>query len=250
MKKQTSEPVEDFSAALKLAREHFNQAFDERLKTKDHYETYYRMSEALLVLLQLKTGYRVSDLLTRATRSAVQDLKVYENGKNRLVPHLVLLEQKTEKRKKPSRKVVLDDDTVKKIKQHGEFLADAFPEVVKLLSSGALVDSLGADTLDELPLFYNPKTSKPLTRQWADNRLRGGERRSTELGDALRGMTIGRRISTHSLRKTYAHKLYQHTGCNINYVSDALGHANVTTTKHYLNIADATNVDIHLNALE
>lgn len=240
-KNQTTEPVEDFSAALKLAREHFNQALDERLKTKDHYETYYRMSEALLVLLQLKTGYRVSDLLTRATRNAVQELKLYENGKNRLVPHLVLLEQKTEKRKKPERKVVLDDDTVKKIQQHSEFLADAFPEVVKLLGVGAL---------DDLPIFYNPKTSKPLTRQWADNRLRGGERRSTELGDALRSMTKGRRISSHSLRKTYAHKLYQHTGCNINYVSDALGHTSVATTKHYLNIADATNVDIHLKALE
>lgn len=241
MKKQTTEPLEDFSAALNLAREQFNQSYNDRYKLNDKYETYFKMSEALLVFLQLKTGYRVGDLLERTTRNAVQPIKTYPNGKPTFHPHLVLMEKKTEKRNKKERAVVIDAETEKMIVQHGAYLADAFGEKVNLLGAGAL---------DELPLFYNPKTGKALSRQWADNRLRGGERRKTQLGDALRKMTIGHRISTHSLRKTYAHRLYEHTGCNINYVSEALGHKSITTTKHYLNINDAKSISIHLDALK
>jgi integrase len=194
------------------------------------------MSEALLVILALKTGFRAGDLLERVTNGAVQEKLIYRGSQKIMVPHIILVEKKTEHRKKPAREVTIDHATLTKITQHTEFLVDNFPNV-RIMELAAL------------PVFCNPKTLKPLTRQWADNRLRGGARRETKLGNALRQKTTGHRISTHSLRKTYAHKLYQHTGHNIEYVRKSLGHSTARITQHYLNIAEADHIDIHLEAL-
>ena len=45
-------------------------------------------------------------------------------------------------------------------------------------------------------------------------------------------------ISTHSFRKTFAHKIYKHSGNDIVATQIALQHSSVTTTQRYLNIAD------------
>jgi len=234
-----TEPIDDFSAAKQLAKDNFYAALDNRASA-DKGATYSRMSEALIVYLQLMTGYRIGDLLNRATHASIDEKLVNRAGKMVLEPHLQLLEQKTEKRSKPARAVVIDAQTLKMLRQHTEFLVNGWPDI-KLLGKGAI---------DSLPIFYNPTTGKAFSRQWIDQRLRGGMYRKTELGNQLRELTTGRRISTHSLRKSYALKLYTHTGSNIAYVSKALGHKSVETTKLYLNLADADTIDIHLEALK
>lgn len=43
-------------------------------------------------------------------------------------------------------------------------------------------------------------------------------------------------ISAHSMRKTYAYKIYMDTGCNIVAVKDLLGHKSVEETKRYIGL--------------
>jgi len=233
-----TEPIDDFSAAKQLAKDSFYAALDDRSLNKE--VAYSRMCEALIVYLQLMTGYRIGDLLGRATHASINEKTIVRAGKMVLEPHLQLLEQKTEKRSKPARAVVIDAQTLKMLRQHTEFLVNGWPDI-KLLGKGAI---------DSLPIFYNPKTGKEFTRQWIDQRLRGGMYRKTKLGNQLRELTTGRRISTHSLRKSYALKLYTHTGGNIVFTSKALQHKSIETTKLYLNLADADMIDVHLQALK
>jgi integrase len=234
-----TEPIDDFSAAKQLAKDNFYAALDNRASV-DKAVTYSRMSEALIVYLQLMTGYRIGDLLARATHASINEKTIVRAGKMVQEPHLQLLEQKTEKRIKPERAVPIDAQTLKMLRQHTEFLVNGWPDI-KLLGKGAI---------DSLPIFYNPKTGKEFTRQWIDQRLRGGMYRKTKLGNSLRELTTGRRVSTHSLRKSYALRIYTHTGGNIVFTSKALGHKSIETTKLYLNSADADMIDVHLQALK
>lgn len=237
-----TEPIDDFSAAKQLAKDTFYAALDNRASV-DKAVTYSRMSEALVIYVQLMTGFRIGDLVdkeTRFTNDSVKQKVVFNAGKTLYMPHISIKEQKTLRGKKPARDVPIDAQTLKMLRQHTEFLVNSWPDI-KLLGKGAV---------DSLPVFYNPATGKAFSRQWIDQRLRGGMYRKTKLGNSLRELTTGRRISTHSLRKSYALKLYTHTGGNIAFVSTALEHKSVKTTQLYLNLAQADFINTHLEALK
>jgi site-specific recombinase XerD len=77
---------------------------------------------------------------------------------------------------------------------------------------------------DDMPLFLSQKGGR-ITRQQAHDILKDAFKESQLLG----------KVSTHSLRKTYANKLLKQGG-NLHTVKEALGHTSIATTQEYLGI--------------
>lgn len=75
---------------------------------------------------------------------------------------------------------------------------------------------------NDMPLFSSQKGGR-ITRQQAHDILK----------DAFLKAEIQGKVSTHSLRKTYANKLLKQGG-NLHTVKEALGHTSIATTQEYL----------------
>lgn len=83
---------------------------------------------------------------------------------------------------------------------------------------------------DTLYVFRSRKGhNKPLTRQSAWQILM----------DAYRSCQMSGRLGTHSLRKTFAMVVHEHLGRDLYRTQQALGHANISSTIHYLPRAEA-----------
>lgn len=215
-----AEPVADFKRSIDAANNRITTAIKEK-GIKKPYTTYCAVSDGLIMLLGLTTGYRVSDLLN-AKRSDVQMLNSMASGKLELVPHLVLDEGKTgKKRKMPLHQYVHDF-----IVEQGQILVESFPEV--RLSS-----------FDELPIFYNPRTGSSFTRVWVNKRL---------AMIVPKRLNKGRSISPHSLRKGFALNVYEYTGKDINAVRRVLNHSTTKVTQAYLDLPDEQQTSIVLAA--
>lgn len=77
---------------------------------------------------------------------------------------------------------------------------------------------------DDMPLFLSQKGGR-ISRQQAHDILK----------DAFKKAQLQGKVSTHSLRKTYASKLLKQGG-NLHTVKEALGHTSIATTQEYLSI--------------
>lgn len=80
----------------------------------------------------------------------------------------------------------------------------------------------------ERPAFPSRNTGRgiiSMTRRNAHNILR----------DAFNAAGLNGKLATHSLRKSYAQRLYEHTG-DIFCVQQMLGHKSVSTTQRYLGV--------------
>lgn len=80
------------------------------------------------------------------------------------------------------------------------------------------------------PLFKSAKTSDGGLNPWMINCL-------VKRACALAGLA-GDRYGSHSLRKSYAARIYHVTGHDINLTRAAMGHANISTTQHYLSVGE------------
>lgn len=78
----------------------------------------------------------------------------------------------------------------------------------------------------QAPLFRSRRTGRGLTR-WQVNRI-------IHRAAALAGIERLARIGTHTLRKTFASKVYQATGYDVNATRALLGHRHISTTENYL----------------
>jgi integrase len=217
-----AEPVADFKKAIDAAENRIQTAIKDRAKVKP-YATYCAVSDGLIMLLGLNTGYRVSDLL-KVRRKDVVMLKDFSSGSLGYTPHVNLKEEKTDKyRSVPIKQYVYDY-----IQEQGAILADSFPEI-------------DLRTFDELPVFYNPKTCKPFTRVWVNKRL------SMILPKRL---NMGRAISPHSLRKSFAFRIYEASGNEILAVTRELNHSSPSVTMAYLGITDEQRSNLVLKAMD
>jgi integrase len=86
------------------------------------------------------------------------------------------------------------------------------------------------------PLFRSQRGGRGL-RRWQMNRI---VRRAARAA----GISEVSRIGTHSLRKTFARKIYEASGHDIDLTRMALGHAHVSTTQAYL-----VSNPLHLNSI-
>lgn len=197
-----AEPVADYKRSIEAATNRIDTAL--RQKGMKPYARYCAVSDGLIMLLGLTTGYRVSDLLN-ARRC---DIKLL-----REIPHLVIEKEiKTGKR----REIALHQYVCDYIVEQGQILAENFPDVP-------------LEKFDALPIFYNPRKGRPFTRVWVNKRL------SMIVPKRL---NKGRAISPHSLRKSFALTYYEHSGRDINAVRKLLNHATTKVTQTYLDLPD------------
>ena len=85
----------------------------------------------------------------------------------------------------------------------------------------------------DLPLFLSRKsnpdgTARAITREAARQVIRGAFAQADILDDG--------RLGTHSLRKTYARSVYEHSGHDLMVLKSALGHSDVSITQQYLEV--------------
>jgi integrase len=85
----------------------------------------------------------------------------------------------------------------------------------------------------DLPLFLSRKsnpdgTARAITREAARQVIRGAFAQAGILDDG--------RLGTHSLRKTYARSVYEHSGHDLMVLKSALGHSDISITQQYLEV--------------
>ena len=166
---------------------------------------YAKRNKALFVL-GLKTGYRITELLSLRLGDVWQHGKVIDR---------MTVQRRHMKNKTRSRTVILHP-----------------------LARAAL--SVWLDHLQtrrgpltpETYVFRSHKGDRPISRVQAWRILH-----AAYAANALTG-----KVACHSLRKTFAHNVYEASGRNIVRTMKAIGHANVATTMHYLD-ADQEEVD-------
>jgi len=155
----------------------------------------YAVRNRTLFILGLACGGRISELLSLKIGD------VWQYGKP---VDTIYFEKQNTKGKRQGRAVP--------IKEAGK---DAIRELVQWYKKRL-------DTIeDDMPLFTSQKGGG-ITRQQAHDILK----------EAFEKAEVSGKVSTHSLRKTYAHKLLKRGG-DLHTVKEALGHTSIGTTQEY-----------------
>jgi len=152
----------------------------------------------LLWVLGTNTGLRISDLL----KLKVKDV---QDRKGNIKDSLDITEQKTKRQKNIE------------INPEAKFALEYF------------FKKTGIYDLDEY-LFKDTRKGKEHINK-PISRVRAWQM----INDWAREAGIKTKIGTHTLRKTYGHQAHQ-AGIDIIYISEALGHRNIETTRRYLGI--------------
>jgi site-specific recombinase XerD len=154
--------------------------------------------EQTLLTLGFCTGYRISELLS---------LKVADVSTNGIIHSHVTVKAANTKTK-TGRSVLLNADAQKALRR--------------------LVDVIGTNANGQSPLFVSRKHDangnlKAISRQQAHELLKALFAKIGEFGN----------VSTHTLRKTFAARIYEQTG-KLEIVQIALGHKSINSTISYL----------------
>ena len=154
--------------------------------------------EKTLLTLGFCTGYRISELLS---------LKVADVSTNGIIHSHVTVKAANTKTK-TGRSVLLNADAQKALRR--------------------LVDVIGTNANGQSPLFVSRKHDangnlKAISRQQAHELLKALFAKIGEFGN----------VSTHTLRKTFAARIYEQTG-KLEIVQIALGHKSINSTISYL----------------
>jgi len=174
------------------------------------------LRDAALLTLGFCTGYRISELLSLKL-SDVVDLK------GRIYDSVSVKAENT--KTKIGRTVRLNSDAVKTLTQF----------ITTRLKTGALLSE---------PLFISRKSD-------------GGELRAISRVQAWRVIqvlceladVVSKGVGTHSLRKTFAARIYEAVKGELGKVQIALGHANISSTISYLSF-NQTDVDAAIMSIE
>ena len=165
------------------------------------FEGVYAVRNKSLFMLGVSCGGRISELLS---------LKVADVYQNFKPVHDLVFDKSIVKGKDQSRAVPLNTDG-----------RDAVSELVEWLFSKY--------TFNEIyPLFPSRNDGlgiKTMTRKGAADVLR----------NAFESAGLNGKLATHSLRKSYAQRLYEQTG-DIYVIKEMLGHRQINTTQAYLGV--------------
>ncbi|MEG9326549.1 tyrosine-type recombinase/integrase [Salinimicrobium catena] len=161
--------------------------------------------EALLILIGIDTGFRVSDLL-KLKYSDISTDNQYG-------------------------KPVITGYVHKKKRFEHKPLSTNTHRLIEAYSNYCMLHNGNAEDL----IFYNYKSNKPYTRQWAHKRL-------NKANDA--GL-LGKKVKTagaHSLRRTAGANIYNKTK-DLRDVQFLLGHDRMKQTEHYLKLDQTEALD-------
>lgn len=158
----------------------------------------HAIRDKCLFMLGLKTGFRISELLS------IKIGDIYQHG---MVTDTVTVQRKNMKGKTNGRTVPLHPEA----KNH----------LYQLVSE---LKKLGYESKDNY-LFQSQKpTNHPINRQRAQKIFE----------KAFQLCKITGKVSTHSMRKTFAATMFDRLEGNIFKIQKALGHANINNTVKYL----------------
>jgi len=149
-----------------------------------------------LFVLGVRTGFRISELLSLKVKDLVQHGKVFER---------VAVQRRHMKKKVEGRSVVLH------------------PEAKAAVAEWVLEAGLGPDDY----LFRSRKGSGPISRVTAWK----------VLDEAFRTNGMTGRLGTHTMRKTFADRVYTAIDGDLVGTQRALGHRNINSTVQYLSFA-------------
>lgn len=158
--------------------------------------------DVALAIMGLRSGLRISELLSLRVSDVSQYGKILDR---------VLVARKHVKGKRESRSVPIHKEA-----------REALARLIEAYGLGA------DDCLFKSQMGRNRAISR--CQAW---RI---------LKEAFQALELTGKLATHSLRKTFAHKVYAVTGCDIVKTQKALGHKSLDSTSHYLD-ADAALVD-------
>jgi integrase len=163
----------------------------------------YAARDRALFILGLKSGFRISEMLSLR----VQD--VWKNGK---VVEAVSVARKQMKGKVGARRVPLNHEAARAIHEW--------------------LDVMGTNRPDA-PLFESQRKGKGIDRTQAYRILEGAY-------DAA-GLTG--KLGTHAMRKTFAHGVYEALSHDLVKTQRALGHKNINSTVSYLGFGTDAEVN-------
>ncbi len=155
----------------------------------------YATRDKAMVVLGLKTGYRISELLS------LRVCDVWQH--DQVIDRITVTRRRT---------VVLH------------------PLARRALAAWLAELSHRTGTLDpEWYVFQSHKgANRPISRVQAWRILKA----------AYEANELTGKLATHTLRKTFAHRVYEASGHDVVCTQRALGHAHIGTTMHYLGIKD------------
>lgn len=154
----------------------------------------YAKRNLLLFVFGLKTGYRISELLS----IKVCDI-MHPDGK---IKDYVMIHKRYVKQKTSGRSCIIHPDIKKRVK--------------------GVVESMNL-TQDDY-LFCSQRTRSRMTRESCHRMFK----RAFDL------LQLDGQLGTHCMRKTFAKNVYRRTGYDLMATRDALGHTDVWTTVKYL----------------
>lgn len=174
----------------------------EIIKVSEQFSGTYEVRNRALFILGVSVGGRISELL------ALKIEDVWQNGSP--VSDL-LFERNIVKGKEVSRMIPVNADGRKAIRELIEWHKETYGELEK-----------------KRPLFKSREGEGAISRTQAHRVLK----------EAFEKAGLNGKLATHSLRKTYAQRMYDATD-DIYLVKEALGHKSVDTTQQYLGISYA-----------
>jgi len=155
-----------------------------------------------LFLLGVKSGFRISELLSLRLADVVQAERIVDR---------VTVQRRNMKKKTEGRTVLLHPDA--KV---------ALTEWVRQLTADGYMP-------DDALVFQSRKgRNQAINRQQAWKILR----------DAYQANELGGKLGTHSMRKTFADRIYDRLGRDLVKTQRALGHRNVNSTVSYLSFRE------------
>ena len=175
---------------------------DEIEKVLNSFSGNYEMRDRNLFVLGIKTGMRISELLSLT----VKDVWQYDQPVD-----MLSLRKQVVKGKQEARAIPLNKDAKKAIRELQEWLST---QVVELTP--------------DTPLFISQKSQKgnePISRMQA-HRI---------LNEAFRKAGLTGKLASHSMRKSFGTRIYTATK-DIMVTKELLGHANVNTTQKYIGV--------------
>jgi integrase len=174
----------------------------------------FALREQALFIMGLNTGYRITELLSLDVGH------VWEAGKVR--PRVTITRARLKGGQGPKRKAV----TSRSVPLNAAVAAILERYIFARFGSGP------ADPA--APLFPSQRKGVRLSR-WRANVI-------VHLVIRAAGIPDHGTYGTHSLRKSFARKVYKNTGHDINLTRAVLGHAGIGTTQKYLEV-DAADVE-------
>ena len=171
----------------------------------------YGNRDRALFLLGVKSGFRISELLSLRLADVVRNAKILDH---------VTVQRRHMKRKAEGRTVVLHPEA-----------AVALEEWINELTASGIIT-------DEAFVFQSKRgANRPITRVHAWRVLK----------EAFDANELGGKLGTHSMRKTFADRVYRHFlaqragGVPVDpfrMTSKALGHKNINSTDAYLSFLE------------